>query len=347
MHMADALISPPVGAAFCGISGGMIIYSARKLKEEADEKKIPLMGVLGAFVFAAQMINFTIPGTGSSGHLGGGMILAILLGPHAGFLTLASVLVIQALFFGDGGLLALGCNIFNMGFWTCFVAYPLVYKRLAREDSASGRLTIAAVASVMVAMQFGPLSIVIQTVISGISELPFKSFLLLMQPIHLGIGLVEGLVTAGFIAFVRRARPEILESRMASRPLKQISSRKALVGLALAALLTGGIFSWFASTHPDGLEWSIQKIYGKPDMSVPEEGIIPFLEGVQEKTAILPDYGFRSDEPSPADENLAGMGKKEDFWPKVSSGKTIAGIVGSMMTLGLAILIGLLFRRRR
>ncbi|KPK25011.1 MAG: cobalamin biosynthesis protein CbiM [Dehalococcoidia bacterium SG8_51_3] len=347
MHMADALISPSVGAAFCGISGGMIIYSARKLKEEADEKKIPLMGVLGAFVFAAQMINFTIPGTGSSGHLGGGMILAILLGPHAGFLTLASVLVIQALFFGDGGLLALGCNIFNMGFWTCFVAYPLVYKRLAREDSASGRLTIAAVASVMVAMQFGPLSIVIQTVISGISELPFKSFLLLMQPIHLGIGLVEGLVTAGFIAFVRRARPEILESTMASRPLKQMSIRKALVGLALAALLMGGIFSWFASTHPDGLEWSIQKIYGKPDIPVPEEGMIPFLEGVQGKTAILPDYGFRSDEPTPADENLAGTGKKEDLWPEVSSGKTIAGIVGSLMTLGLAILIGLLFRRRR
>jgi cobalt/nickel transport system permease protein len=347
MHMADALISPPVGAAFCGISGGMIIYSARKLKEEADEKKMPLMGVLGAFVFAAQMINFTIPGTGSSGHLGGGMILAILLGPHAGFLTLASVLVIQALFFGDGGLLALGCNIFNMGFWACFVAYPFVYKRLARKDSAPGRFTIAAVASVMVAMQLGPLSIVIQTVTSGISELPFKAFLLLMQPIHLGIGLIEGLVTAGFIAFVRKARPEILESTTASTPLRQFSIRKVSVGLTLAALLTGGFFSWFASTHPDGLEWSIQKIYGKPDIPGSDQGIIPFLEGVQEKTAILPDYGFRSDEPLSADEKQAGTGKKEDFWPEVSSGKTIAGIVGSMMTLGLAILIGLVFRRRR
>lgn len=346
MHMADALISPYVGAAFCGISGGMIIYSARTLKEDADEKKIPLMGVLGAFVFAAQMINFTIPGTGSSGHLGGGMILAILLGPHAGFLILASVLVIQALFFGDGGLLALGCNIFNFGFWTCFVAYPLIYKRLARENSASGRLTIAAVASAMVAMQLGPLSVVIQTVISGISELPFKSFLLLMQPIHLAIGLIEGLVTAGFIAFVRKARPEILESTMASRPLKQISIRTVLVGFALAALLTGGIFSWFASNHPDGLEWSIQKIYGKPDIPVPDRGIIPFLEAVQEKTAILPDYGFRSDGPSPAAENLAGTGKKGDFWPEASSGTTIAGVVGSMITLGIAILIGLLFRKR-
>ena len=346
MHMADALISPSVGAVFGVISGGIIIYSAKKLKEEADEKKVPLMGVLGAFVFAVQMINFTIPGTGSSGHLGGGMILAILLGPHAGFLTLASVLVIQALFFGDGGVLALGCNIFNMGFWTCFVAYPFIYKRLARGDASSGRLTIAAVVSVMVAMQLGPLSIVIQTVTSGISELPFKSFLLLMQPIHLAIGLVEGLVTAAFIAFVRKTRPEILESTMTSRPLKQVSIRKVLVGLALATLFTGGILSWFASTHPDGLEWSIQKIYGKPEIPGPDEGIVPFLGAVQEKTAILPDYGFRPDEPSPADKNLAGLGQKEDNWPAVSSATTIAGIVGSMITLGLTILIGLVFRRR-
>ncbi len=346
MHMADALISPSVGAAFCGISGGMIIYSARKLKEEADEKKIPLMGVLGAFVFAAQMINFTIPGTGSSGHLGGGMILAILLGPYAGFLTLASVLVIQALFFGDGGLLALGCNIFNMGFWTCFVAYPLIYRRLARGDSPTGRLNIAALASVMVAMQLGPLSVVIQTVLSGISELPFKSFLLLMQPIHLAIGLVEGLVTAGFIAFVRKARPEILESTMASRPLKQISIGKVLVGLALAALLTGGILSWFASTHPDGLEWSIQRIYGKPEIPGHDQGIIPFLGAVQEKTAILPDYGLRPDEPSLADKTPAGLGEEENFWPAFSFGTTIAGVVGSMITLGLTILIGLVLRRR-
>jgi len=228
MHMADALLSPSVGVTFWAISGGTIIHSARKLKQEVDEKKIPLMGVLGAFVFAAQMINFTIPGTGSSGHLGGGMILAILLGPYAGFLTLASVLIIQALFFGDGGLLALGCNIFNMGFWTCFVAYPLIYKPMVKKDSSPGRMTGAVLVAVLVAMQLGPLSVVIQTLLSGISELPLKSFVLLMQPIHLVIGLVEGTVTAGLIAFVRRARPEILESVAASRPLVQISIRKVL-----------------------------------------------------------------------------------------------------------------------
>jgi len=341
MHMADALLSPSVGVAIWAISGGTIIYSARKLKQEADEKKIPLMGVVGAFVFAAQMINFTIPGTGSSGHLGGGMILAILLGPYAGFLTLASVLIIQAFFFGDGGLLALGCNIFNMGFWTCFVAYPLIYKRMVEKDSSPGRMTAAAMISVLVAMQLGPFSVVVQTLLSGISELPFRSFVLLMQPIHLAIGLVEGVVTAGLIAFVRKARPEILESAVASKPLAQISTRKVLIGLAVAALLTGGILSWFASTYPDGLEWSIGKIYGKPELPEPAKGIIPVLGAAQERTAVLPDYGFRTDEPSTADQGGEG-----EAWPAISSGTTVAGIVGSIMTLGLSVLIGLVLRRR-
>ena len=111
MHMADALLSPAVGGAMWAGSLGALIYCAKKMKEKMDEKMIPLMGVLGAFIFAGQMINFTIPGTGSSGHIGGGMLLAILLGPYAAFLVIASVLVIQALFFADGGLLALGANI--------------------------------------------------------------------------------------------------------------------------------------------------------------------------------------------------------------------------------------------
>ena len=111
----------------------MVAYSARKVREELDESKIPLMGVAGAFVFAAQMLNFTIPGTGSSGHLGGALILAILLGPEAAFLVMASVLTVQALFFADGGLLALGCNIFNLGFFPAFVAYPLVYRRIVGD----------------------------------------------------------------------------------------------------------------------------------------------------------------------------------------------------------------------
>src|SRR5450830_1915585 len=112
MHMADALISPVVGGTLWAVSAAVTYSCAKKAGTDFPEQKIPLMGVLGAFVFAAQMINFAIPGTGSSGHLGGGMLLSVLLGPQAGFLVMASILTIQALLFADGGLLALGCNIF-------------------------------------------------------------------------------------------------------------------------------------------------------------------------------------------------------------------------------------------
>jgi len=125
MHMSDALISPLVGGGMWVVSTGIIAYCSRRLRETMNDAIVPLMGVLGAFVFAAQMINFTIPGTGSSGHLTGGLLLSILLGPHAAFLVMSSIITVQALLFADGGLLALGCNIFNMAFPACFIAYPL------------------------------------------------------------------------------------------------------------------------------------------------------------------------------------------------------------------------------
>src|SRR5512138_2390282 len=133
MHMSDALLSPAVGLGFHAASAGLLAVTARRAaREDGYERRLPMMGVLGAFVFAAQMVTFAIPGTGSSGHLAGGTLLAILLGPSAAFLVMASVLTVQALFFADGGLLALGCNLFNLGFWPAFVgiaAYRLVSRR--------------------------------------------------------------------------------------------------------------------------------------------------------------------------------------------------------------------------
>src|SRR5512134_2031323 len=152
MHMADALLSPAVGGTLWAASAVTIACSSRQVKRDLDDRRIPLMGVAGAFIFASQMINFTIPGTGSSGHLGGGMILAILLGPHAAFLVMASVLTVQALFFADGGLLALGCNIWNLGIFPCFIAYPLIYKPLTKNRSGKGRPVFAAVMSTVIGL---------------------------------------------------------------------------------------------------------------------------------------------------------------------------------------------------
>ena len=134
MHMADALVSPAVGGVMIAASAGVMAYAVTTAKkDELNEKKLPVMGVMGAFVFAAQMINFTIPGTGSSGHLCGGILLAAMLGASPAYLTLAIVLGIQAFFFADGGLLALGANIWNMGFYTCFIAYPFIFKAILKK----------------------------------------------------------------------------------------------------------------------------------------------------------------------------------------------------------------------
>lgn len=333
MHMADALISPAVGGAMWAATAGLSVYGARKLKQEMDDRKLPLMGVLGAFVFAAQMINFTIPATGSSGHLGGGMILAILLGPHAAFLTMASILTVQALFFADGGLLALGCNIFNLGFFPCFIGYPLIYKKLVGERPTQGRILMGAMAAAILSLQMGAFGVVVETWFSGISELPFATFVLMMQPIHLAIGIVEGLVTATVVAFVWKARPEILEMAPPAATGASRSFKPVILGLVALAVFTGGFLSWFASTHPDGLEWAIKGVTGKEEVDPPKAGAHGVLAALQEKLAFLPDYDFKK----PASEAEA---KKEENWPDVNPGRSLAGVLGAAITLLLVGAIG-------
>jgi cobalt/nickel transport system permease protein len=164
MHMSDALITPLVGGTMLATSSGAIGYSIKTLKAEIFEKRLPLMAVMGAFLFAIQMINFAIPGTGSSGHIGGGMLLAIVLGPAAGFLTMACVLLIQALFFADGGLLAFGCNLINLGFFTAFVAYPLVFKPIIGKGLSKGRIIVASLLAAVVGLQLGSIGVVVETI---------------------------------------------------------------------------------------------------------------------------------------------------------------------------------------
>ncbi len=340
MHMADALISPAVGGTIWAATTGLAAFSAGKVQKELDERKIPLMGVLGAFVFAAQMINFSIPGTGSSGHLGGGLILAVLLGPYAGFLTIASVLIIQALFFADGGLLALGCNIFNLGFFPCFIAYPLIFKPLTRKVFSQSKIFIASIIAAIIGLQLGAFSVVLETLFSGISELPFKTFLLLMQPIHLAIGLVEGLVTAAVVGFILKVRPEILEKSAKGEAYGKISIKQVLIGLIIVAALTGGVLSWFASAYPDGLEWSMFHTSGKEELATTDI-VHQRMADVQKKTALLPDYSFKEKtEPEEEKPSVGPKSESTETWPAVNGGTTISGLLGGALTLLLAGLIG-------
>jgi cobalt/nickel transport system permease protein len=329
MHMADALLSPAVSAIMAVVSAGAIGYSAVKVKKESEldesgDKKIPVMGVMGAFVFAAQMINFTIPATGSSGHIAGGILLAALLGPYAAFLTLAVVLAIQCFFFADGGVMALGCNIFNMGFYSTFLAYPLIFKPIVKNGVNAKNIAVAAIASSVIGLQLGAFSVVIETLASGVTELPFGTFVVLMQPIHLAIGIVEGIITAAVLSFVLQMRPELLD--FSSSSIKQtagvLSFGKTLLALLALAAVVGGGLSVYASAYPDGLEWSMEKTAGTTELER-EGGAYETSSKIQESTAIMPDYDFKS----------AG----EDG---STFGTSTAGLIGGALTLAMACAVG-------
>lgn len=326
MHMADALLSPAVAGTMYACSGIAASYSIKKVRLENDSKKIPVMGVMGAFVFAAQMINFTIPGTGSSGHLCGGMLLSAILGPEAGFLTMIGVLLIQCLLFADGGILALGGNIWNMAFYGCFIGAMFVWKYTMRQGMSEKKIITASILGSVLTLQLGAFSVTLQTLASGITQLPFGIFVSVMQPIHLAIGLVEGVITSAVLLFVYKARPELLwgynkvtgiepsvridHCVKINHPVDEIESddkklyekgrlsyRKTIAVLGLSALLIGGLLSLGASSYPDGLEWSMKQVAG--DTELESEGrIYQIVEAIQEKTALLPDYSLKNSESS-------------------------------------------------
>ena len=339
MHMSDALMTPAVGGVMWGATAVATAYCAKKVREDLDESKIPLMGVAGAFVFAAQMLNFSIPGTGSSGHIGGGLLLAALLGPYAAFLVIASVLGIQALFFADGGLLALGANIFNLGFFPALIAFPLVYRMIAGDDPTRSRIVAGSITAAVIGLLLGALGVILQTTASGIAELPFTAFATLMLPIHLAIGVVEGLVTAGVLLFVYQAQPEILARSASGRSLSGVKMKPVVVGLLAAALVSGGAVAWFASADPDGLEWAIEGVAGTDEIEGATASAHKRVGAVQERLSFLPDYGFRE-----GDEGVAAGGGGSG--PIIDLGTTVAGIVGAAITLGAAALIGVVLRRR-
>lgn len=298
MHMSDALISPTVAAVTGVVAAGLLATCLRRIRTDFDdgsaqtpsEYVIPLMGVMGAFVFAAQMLNFAIPGTGSSGHIVGGILLCAMLGTRAAFVTLSSVIMLQCLLFADGGLLALGCNIINMAAMSCLVAYPAVYRPIAGDGSSAGRIFAASILSSVVALELGAVAVVVETSLSGIAQLPPARFLAFMLPIHLLIGLGEGIATGSVLCAVRRYGMQVSSS---GRPRGSIVA--ALVALAAAAFMIGGVASWVASSDPDGLEWSIGNTAALEPIAAGRAHDV--AESIRQTTAAMPDY----------DHSLAGV----------------------------------------
>ncbi len=339
MHMADALMSPAVGAAGYAVSGTLLAAAAARTARLPHYRRVlPLMGLMGAFVFAAQMINFSIPGTGSSGHIGGGLLLAVLFGPWPALLIIASVLAVQCLFFADGGLLALGGNMFNLGFWPAFVGLP-VFRAVAGAARSPGRVLVGAVLAAVLALELGAFSVVLETVLSGRADLPFGAFAGIMLGIHLPIAVAEGLMTAVVALWVWRTLPDRVSELGTPVGAGRRSGAAGLAALAGAVLFVGMVVAWFASPHPDGLEWSLEKITGPPALADRGGRLESRRQAIQSKTALLPDYGFAAADPEPAAPQAAGA------WPAVSAGTSLAGLVGAALTAGVILLAGWILGR--
>jgi cobalt/nickel transport system permease protein len=303
MHMANELLSVPVAAGTLGVAGGVVAVLCARIKDAMSSQKTVLMGVLGAFVFAAQMVNFPLPlVAGTSGHIVGAVLLAILLGPAAAVVVMSSIIIVQCLIFQDGGLLALGCNIINMGIIPCFIGYCiwLTGKGKGEEKSEIRDLKFeigkqkecnkSACAGTSVRQYF---VIVLACVVgveagaamaSRVLAVPISTFMAVMLGVHLAIGLVEGVLTAAVLGYLGRVRPEVL--RVA--PAGQVNYRKAIIGLGIAAVVVAGGLSLIASKLPDGLDHvCVQRVHEN------SHGAAATASTIQSHTAIMPDYSLR------------------------------------------------------
>ena len=211
MHIPDGFLSAPVASAGFVLTAAAVAVAVRRTNRTLDERSVPLMGVMAAFIFAAQMMNFPVAG-GTSGHLLGGALAAILLGPWAAIIVMTSVIGVQALMFQDGGLAALGANVFNMGVVTALLGYA-IYTAMSRL--ANGRLWLrqaGAFAAAWLTVQAGAALTAFELALSGTS--PLNVVLPSMMGVHALIGIGEGLITVAALAFVATTRRDLLPTEV-------------------------------------------------------------------------------------------------------------------------------------
>jgi len=247
LHIPDGFLTTPVSIAGWIIAVVCIGNALIKTRGQLGEKQIPLMGVLAAFIFAAQALNFPVAG-GTSGHMLGATLAAIVMGPWAAVLIMTSVIGLQALLFQDGGLLALGFNIVNMGILGAFTVH-FVY-RMARRMVGESRpgLIVAGSAGAWISVMLGAMATAVQLGVSGTS--PVSIALPAMMGVHALIGMGEALITVGALLFISRARPDLLRTGQTASGAHSAS----WVGIGLAIALALTLISPLASPNPDGLE---------------------------------------------------------------------------------------------
>ncbi len=304
LHIPDGFLNLMVSLVFWVVTIIMVAQATSKTNKSLGEKQVPLMGIMAAFIFAAQMLNFPVAG-GTSGHFLGGALASIVLGPWAGILVMTAVVALQALLFQDGGLLVMGANIFNMGILTAVIGYGLY--RIVINKNKTAKLIIAGIAAWLATMAAALLTS-LQLWLSGTSHL--ELVVPAMLGVHALIGIGEALITVAALAFIQKARPDILEEGTSTSN----AGRAWIIGGIVFSLLAV-LISPFASSDPDGLE------------RVAEE--LGFLEtGSSAPFEILPDY------------TLPMLGE-------TALSTIVAGAVGALVLLGLLILIGRNLRKKQ
>ncbi len=266
LHIPDGFLNLVISLVFWALTAGAVWLAISKTNHQLGDKQVPLMGIMAAFIFAAQMLNFPVAG-GTSGHFLGGALAAIVLGPWAGILVMTAVIAVQALLFQDGGLLVMGANIFNMGVLTALIGFGLY--RMVSGQNRTTRLAVAG-AGAWLSTMASALITALQLWLSGTTRL--EIVVPAMLGVHALIGLGEALITVAALAFIEQTRPDLLN---AEKTASQGGMGWVYGGVIVSILAV--LISPFASGDPDGLE------------RVADD--LGFLEtGMDAPYQILPDY---------------------------------------------------------
>jgi cobalt/nickel transport system permease protein len=315
MHIPDAVLSPGVAIATGVVGAAGFGYGLRRLERGLGERTTVLMGIMSAFVFAAQMVNFPIlPGV--SGHLLGGVLAAVMLGPWAGAGVIGAVLIVQCLLFGDGGITALGANFVNMGLVGAVGGYA-IYAPLRRMVGGRAGILIGAMAAAWFSVILASATFAIELAASGRGA-NFVRILGWMALVHAAIGLGEALITGIVVRFVLVSRPDLIHDyhEETSLPRATRYGQLALAGLGIA-LVIAVFLAPFASSAPDGLEW-----VGTQKLGFIRDGMPAVL------SAPIADY------------TLPGLGHAAGI------ATAAAGAMGTLIVFGVGLALARVFHQR-
>lgn len=254
MHIPDGMLSPAISVITDVGALGVVGYGVSWVKRFFDQRRVVLMAVLGALIFAAQMLNFPV-GPGTSGHFMGGALVGIVFGPWAGAILMTAVLIIQAVVLHDGGIVALGANILNMAIIAPFVGY-LVYRVAIRVHDSRGARLVGGFIAAWLATVGAALAAALELWLSGKAN-----FVIVMGAMgfwHAIIGIAEGVITAGLLGYLLSVRPDLVDD---TPDRGRISLRAVFITLGVVTVIIGAL-SFFASSRPDGLEFVWGTILG-------------------------------------------------------------------------------------